>query len=157
MDPLLKGIFLSVSSMALAFFGKVFWDHYKSGRTEKGEYLTMQEFKEHKNQYCAAEGDYLTVEAFEKHREHCCAIGLKKEFNVCKQESCTIQANHDHRLVIVEEKLKDGQVMFQTLNDKMDDKFDSWSDKFDKLIQSVVEIQVTLKYALDRERKDNGL
>jgi len=157
MDPLLKGIFLSVSSMALAFFGKVFWDHYKSGRMEKGEYLTMQEFKEHKNQYCAAEGDYLTVEAFEKHREHCCAIGLKKEFNVCKQESCTTQANHDHRLVIVEEKLRDGQATFKELNDKMDKKFDFFGEKFDLMNQSLADIQATLKYALDRERKDNGL
>jgi len=137
MDPILRGVYLTLGSAAIGFFGKILWDWLKSGRTEKGEYLTL--------------------EAFDKHREHCCAIGLKKEFSVCQQESCTTQANHDHRLVIVEEKLKDGQAMFQTLNDKMDDKFDSWSDKFDKLIQSVVEIQVTLKYALERERKDNGL
>jgi hypothetical protein len=97
------------------------------------------------------------VQEFKEHKEQCCILTLKRDFNACQQDSCTVQANHDHRLIIVEEKLKDGQVMFQTLNDKMDDKFDSWSDKFDKLIQSVVRIQVTLKYALERERKDNGL
>jgi len=137
MDPILRGVYLTLGSAAIGFFGKILWDWLKSGRTEKGE--------------------YLTVEAFDKHKEQCCLLTLKKDFNICQQDSCTVQANHDHRLVIVEEKLKDGQIMFQALNEKMDDKFDSWSEKFDKLIQSVVEIQVTLKYALDRERKDNGL
>jgi len=137
MDPLLKGIYLTLGSAAIGFFGKILWDWLKSGRTEKGE--------------------YLTVEAFDKHKEQCCILTLKKDFNICQQDSCTFQANHDHRLVIVEEKLKDGQIMFQALNEKMDDKFDSWSLKFDQLIQSVVEIQVTLKYALERERRDNGL
>ena len=109
---------------------KIIWDWVDSRTVKKGEYLTAQEFKEHK--------------------EQCCILTLKKDFNICQQDSCTAQANHDHRLVIVEEKLRDGQAMFQTLNDKMD-------DKFDKLIQSVVEIQVTLKYALDPKRKDSGL
>jgi len=137
MDPILRGVYLTLGSAAIGFFGKILWDWLKSGRTEKGE--------------------YLTVDAFDKHKEQCCILALKKDFNICQQDSCTVQANHDHRLIIVEEKLKDGQVMFQALNSKMDDKFDSWSVKFDQLIQSVVEIQVTLKYALERERKDNGL
>ena len=137
MDPILRGVYLTLGSAAIGFFGKILWDWLKSGRTEKGE--------------------YLTADAFDKHKEQCCILALKKDFNTCKQESCTVQANHDHRLIIVEEKLKDGQIMFQALNEKMDDKFDSWSDKFDQLIQSVVETQVTLKYALERERRDNGL
>ena len=147
MDPLLKGVFLSINSMALIFFGKVIWDHYKSGRMEKGEYLTMKEFKEHKEK-CCVKGDYLTLQAFEKHKEQCCVTGLKRDFNLCQQESCTVQSNHASRLTIVEEKLRDGQIMFQTLNDKMDEKFDSFGEKFDRMNKSLAGIQATLKFAI---------
>ena len=89
-------------------------------------------------------------------KKDCCITELKKSFNQCQQESCTTQAEHASRLHTVEERLKDGNETFKALSDKMDDRFEFWGEKFDKLIQSVIEIQVTLKIALDREKKDAG-
>ncbi len=137
MDPILKGIYLTLGSAAIGFFGKILWDWLKSGRTEKGEYLTVQ--------------------AFERHKEQCCVLTLKKDFNICQQDSCTVQANHASRLAVVEERLRDGQATFKELNDKMDEKFDSFGEKFDLMNQSLAGIQATLKYALERERRDSGL
>lgn len=137
MDPVFKGIYLTLGSAFIGFMGKIVWDWLKTGRAGKGEYLTLQEFKEHK--------------------EKCCVLTLKKDFNLCQQESCTVRANHASRLATVEERLKDGNETFKALSDKMDDRFDFWGEKFDKLIQSVIEIQVTLKIALERERKEGGL
>lgn len=134
MDPLLTGIYLAVVGGFIGFLMKLIWDWFKSGRFEKGEYLTIQ--------------------AFNEHRKECCAIGLKKEFNQCKQESCTNQARTDGRIFSIEEKLRDGHETFQALNDKMDEKFDAFAEKFDRMNQVLARIQAVLEFAL--EKKDRG-
>lgn len=133
-DPILIGIFLAVLSFLFGLLGKVLWDYHKSGRTEKGM--------------------YLTVSAFNEHRKECCAIELKKEFTACKQQSCTNQVKTEGRLDTIEDKLKDGHATFQALNDKMDEKFDAFAEKFDRMNQVLARIQAVLEFALDK--KDRG-
>jgi hypothetical protein len=131
---------------------KIIWDWVETGRVKKGEYVPVIKFEEHlKDHY---ESPFLTVRAFDDHRKECCAIGLKREFNKCQQEACSDQARTDNRLLTIEEKLRDGQITFQSLNDKMDEKFDIFSEKFDRMNQVLARIQTVLEFAL--ERKDRG-
>jgi len=112
---------------------KIIWDWVESGRVKKGEYLTIQ--------------------AFETHRKECCVIGLKREFNDYKQESSTEQARTDNRLLTIEEKLREGQVTFQTLDRKMDEKFDHWSEKFDRLNETMTRIKTVIEIVLAEKDK----
>lgn len=75
--------------------GKILWDWLKSGRLEKGE--------------------YLTIAAFEKHKENCCAISLKKEFSECRQNSGANQAKTETRLLTIEGRLEDGREDFRAI------------------------------------------
>lgn len=151
--PALIGIFVALGSGFIGFFFNSILDLFKSGKTEKGEYLTVAEFKEHKQK----EERYLTIDMFDKHKNECCILDLKKSFNLCQQDSCTVQSNHESRLKTVEERLKDGQATFKELNDKMDEKFDAFGAKFDLVNQSLAGIHATLRYALDREKMDNAV
>ena len=131
---------------------KIIWDWIDTGRIKKGEYVPVIKFDEHLKDH--HESPFLTVRAFDDHRKECCAIGLKREFNKCQQEACTDQARTDNRLLTIEEKLRDGQITFQSLNDKMDEKFDLFSEKFDRMNQVLARIQAVLEFAL--EKKDRG-
>lgn len=134
MESVLPGVYLLLVGAFIGIIGYIIKDWFKSGRVEKGEYLTVQ--------------------AFNEHRKECCAIGLKREFNQCKQESCTNQARVDGRIFSIEEKLRDGHETFQALNDKMDEKFDAFAEKFDRMNQVLARIQAVLEFAL--EKKDRG-
>jgi hypothetical protein len=134
MEPVLPGIYLLLVGAFIGVVVYIIKDWFKSGRFEKGE--------------------YLTVLAFNEHRKECCAIGLKKEFTLCKQESCTNQAKTDGRLFSIEEKLRDGHETFQILNDKMDKKFDAFAEKFDRMNKALERIKTVLE--LDYERRDRG-
>jgi len=119
---------------------KIIWDWVESGRVKKEE--------------------YLTIKAFNDHRKECCAINLKREFNLCQQDSCTHQAQTDNRLLTIEEKLKEGHSTFQDLNKKMDEKFDQWSEKFDRMNHVLTRIQTLFEYVLEdgeKDRKKRGL
>jgi len=131
---------------------KIIWDWIDTGRIKKGEYVPAIKFEEHLKDHHDA--PFLTVQAFNDHRKECCAIGLKREFNACKQESCTDQAKNESRLLTIEEKLREGQGTFQSLNEKMDEKFDTFSEKFDRMNQVLARIQAVLEFAL--ERKERG-
>jgi len=131
---------------------KIIWDWIDTGRIKKGEYVPAIKFEEHLKDHHDA--PFLTVQAFNDHRKECCAIGLKREFNACKQESCTDQAKNESRLLTIEEKLREGQGTFQSLNEKMDEKFDTFSEKFDRMNQVLARIQAVLEFAL--ERKDRS-
>ncbi len=134
---------------------KIIWDWIDTGRIKKGEYVPVIKFEDHLKDH--RESPFLTVRAFDAHRKECCAIGLKREFNKCQQEACTDQARTDNRLLTIEEKLRDGQVTFKTLNDKMDEKFGLFYEKFEEQtkilsgIQSIIEIVLS-----DKERKKRG-
>jgi len=131
---------------------KIIWDWIDLKTVRKGEYVPAIKFEEHLKDHHDA--PFLTVQAFNDHRKECCAIGLKQDFNACKQESCTDQAKNESRLLTIEEKLREGQVTFQSLNDKMDEKFDVFSGKFDKQNQILARIQTVLEFVL--ERKERG-
>ena len=131
---------------------KIIWDWVDSGRVKKGEYVSATKFEEHLKEH--HESPFLTVRAFEEHRKDCCAIGLKRDFNDCKQRSGSAHARTENRLDTIETRLKEGQVTFQTLNDKMDEKFDLFSEKFDRMNQVLARIQAVLEFALDK--KDRG-
>ena len=134
MTSIETGLFFGVLSFCLGLLGKALWDYWKDGRIEKEKYLTVQ--------------------AFENHRKECCAIGLKLEFNKCQQEACADQARTDNRLLTIEEKLRDGQITFQSLNDKMDEKFGLFYEKFEEQTKILSGIQAVLEFAL--EQKDKG-
>jgi len=131
---------------------KIIWDWVDLKTVRKGEYVPAIKFEEHLKDHHDA--PFLTVQAFNDHRKECCAIGLKRDFNDCKQESCTDQAKNESRLSSIEDRLREGQVTFQSLNDKMDEKFDTFSEKFDRMNQVLARIQAVLEFAL--ERKDRG-
>ena len=131
---------------------KIIWDWVDLKTVRKGEYVPAIKFEEHLKDHHDA--PFLTVQAFNDHRKECCAIGLKREFNACKQESCTDQAKNESRLLTIEEKLREGQGTFQSLNEKMDEKFDTFSEKFDRMNQVLARIQAVLEFAL--ERKDRS-
>jgi len=131
---------------------KIIWDWIDLKTVRKGEYVPAIKFEEHLKDHHDA--PFLTVQAFNDHRKECCAIGLKRDFNACKQESCTDQAKNESRLSTIEDRLREGQVTFQSLNEKMDEKFDVFSDKFDKQNQILARIQTVLEFAL--ERKERG-
>jgi len=121
-----------LSALIVLLF-KVLWDWLKGGRIEKER--------------------YLTVEAFNDHRKECCAISLKREFNNCQQEACTDQAKNEGRLSSIEEKLRDGQITFQSLNKKMDEKFDIFSKKFDNQNQILSRIQTVIEFVLEKKER----
>jgi hypothetical protein len=131
---------------------KIAWDWIDTGRVKKGEFVPAIKFDEHLKEH--HETPFLTVQEFNDHRKDCCAIGLKREFNACKQESCSDQARNENRLLTIEEKLRDGQITFQTLNDKMDEKFGLFYKKFEEQTKIMTKIQAVLEFAL--ERKDRG-
>ncbi len=122
-----------LSALIVLLF-KVLWDWLKGGRIEKEQYLTVQ--------------------AFNDHRKEGCAISLKRDFNKCQQEACTDQANNESRLSSIEEKLRDGQITFQSLNKKMDEKFDIFSKKFDDQNQILSRIQTVIEFVLERKEKN---
>jgi len=137
---------------------KIIWDWIDTGRIKKGEFVPAIKFEEHLKEH--HESPFLTVQDFNDHRKECCAIGLKREFNICKQEACTDQARTDNRLLTIEEKLRDGQITFQSLNDKMDEKFDQWSEKFDRMNHVLTRIQTLFEYVLEdgeKDRKKRGM
>jgi len=117
---------------------KIIWDWVDSGRVKKGEYVPAIKFEEHLKEH--HETPFLTVQEFNDHRKECCAIGLKRDFNDCKQRSGSAHARTENRLDTIEVRLKEGQATFQTLNDKMDEKFDIFSEKFDRMNQVLARI-----------------
>jgi len=110
-------VIVVIVGLSILLFGKILWDWLKSGRLEKGE--------------------YLTIAAFENHRRECCAIKMKQDFNKCQKESSANQSRNESRLEDHDRQLGKGDKNFQLLREDIQEV----NSKVDRLI-GVVETSI---------------
>jgi hypothetical protein len=74
------------TSIVVALIVKVLWDYWKSGRAEKGVYLTITDF--------------------DKHRKDCCAIQLKKDIAADKNDTIAARTHCHSWMITMDEGVK---------------------------------------------------
>jgi hypothetical protein len=114
--------------------GKIVWDWLKSGRIKKE--------------------DYVKIDGCLRNRKDCCLPKIKQDFSDLKNDVVSFKAKTDERIEDVEDRLKEGYTTFQSLNEKIDLKFDALILRVGTLNETMVRFQTVMEFVL--EKKDKG-
>ncbi len=102
------------TSIVVALIVKVLWDYWKSGRAEKGVYLTMADF--------------------DKHRENCCALQLKKDIAADKHDTIAARTHCHSWMGMIDDGVKIRTIAYEK-------RFQQNEKRIEKLIEVINSMQ----------------